>query len=290
MAMALDERIETALRQALAPQAAAATPPLLAAALPYAVFPGGARIRPAILLSVATACGDDRPALSDAAAAALELMHCASLVHDDLPAFDNADTRRGRPSLHRACGEPLAVLTGDSLIILAFEVLARAGTVAPDRALRLVAALGLRSGAGLGICAGQAWESEPKVDLRAYHLAKTGALFIAATQMGAIAAGAEPEPWEDLGTRIGEAFQIADDLKDALSPAEATGKPQGQDAALHRPSAVAAMGVAGATRHLHDILAGAIASIPSCPGEARLAQTVQATARRILDIPAAART
>ena len=284
--MLLDSRIEGALRRALAAAQGSATPPQLAQALPYAVFPGGARVRPTILLAVAQACGDDRPEVSDAAAAALELMHCASLVHDDLPAFDNADLRRGKPSLHRSHGEPLAILTGDSLIILAYEVLARAGTAAPDRALRLIATLGRRSGAAEGICAGQAWESEPKADLRAYHLAKTAALFIAATQMGAISAGCEADPWEDLGTLIGEAFQVADDLKDALSPADAMGKPAGQDAALMRPSAVHLMGVEAATRHLHDILSGAIASIPSCPGEARLAQTVQAYARRIMEIPA----
>lgn len=286
--MLLDHRIEAALHRALAPQPQAVTPPQLAAALPYAIFPGGARVRPTILLSVASACGEDMPEVSDAAAAALEIMHCASLVHDDLPAFDNADTRRGKPSLHRTCGEPLAILTGDSLIMLAYDVLARAGNQAPDRALRLITALGRRSGAAQGICAGQAWESEPRVNLQAYHLAKTGALFIAATQMGALAAGSDPEPWEDLGTLIGEAFQVADDLKDALSPAEAIGKPAGQDAALRRPSAVQQLGVDGATRHLQDILSGAIASIPSCPGEARLAQMVTAYARRIMEIPAAA--
>lgn len=287
--MQLELRIESALTRALTAPPAAVTPPLLRAALAHAVFPGGARIRPTILLSVALACGDDRPDLSDAAASALELIHCASLAHDDLPAFDDADLRRGRPSLHRAHGEPLAILAGDSLIVLAFETLAAAGALSPDRAIRLIAALGRRTGAVQGICAGQAWESEPSVDLQAYHLAKTGALFIAATQMGAISAGADPEPWEDLGRLIGEAFQVADDLKDALLPSEATGKTSGRDAALQRPSAVQALGVGGAARHLQDILSGAIASIPSCPGEARLAQMVQAHARRIMDIPAAAR-
>ena len=100
-------------------------PPRLADALRYAVFPGGARIRPRLCLAVAPACGDDDPAASDAAAAAIELLHCASLVHDDLPCFDDADLRRGRPSVHRAFGEPLAVLAGDALIVLAFETLAR---------------------------------------------------------------------------------------------------------------------------------------------------------------------
>lgn len=284
--MSLEARIESAIGRALSLTETAAAPPLLTAALPYAVFPGGARIRPTILLSVARACGDDRPATADAAAAALELIHCASLVHDDLPAFDDADIRRGKPTVHRAFNEPLAVLTGDSLIVLAFEVLARQSCT-HDRALRLVAELARRTGSPFGICAGQAWESEPQVNLSAYHRAKTGALFVAATRMGALAAGHDPEAWEDLGARIGEAFQVADDLKDALLPPEETGKPAGQDAAHGRPNAVSEMGVAGAVRYLKDILAGAIASIPACPGEASLAQLVTAYAARMT--PATAR-
>jgi geranylgeranyl diphosphate synthase, type II len=287
--MDLSFRIEAAVAEAVligqrSPGGAEAVPGRLAAALDHATMSGGARIRPTILLSVAGACGDDRPILSDAAAAALELIHCASLVHDDLPAFDNADTRRGKPSVHRAFGEPLAILAGDSLIVLAFEVLARAGAAAPDRALRLVMALAQRTGMPGGICAGQAWESEPVVNLGAYHRAKTGSLFVAATQMGAIAAGQEPEPWEELGARIGEAFQVADDLKDALLTEKETGKPAGQDAVHGRPNAVHLMGVQGAVRHLKDILGGAIASIPSCPGEAALAGMVRAYAERMTPV------
>jgi geranylgeranyl diphosphate synthase type II len=276
------ERIERALEAALTRAGAGEAPPQLAAALVHAVMPGGARIRPTILLAVASACGDDRPAVSDAGAAALELMHCASLVHDDLPAFDNADIRRGKPTVHRAFSEPLAVLAGDSLIVLAFETLIRAGSVAPDRVLAMLGVLAARSGMPFGICAGQAWESEPRVNLAAYHMAKTGALFVAATQMGAIAAGQDPEPWEELGARIGAAFQVADDLRDALETVETMGKPAGQDAAHARPSAVAELGVEGAVRRLQDILAGAIASIPSCPGEARLAGLVRAYADRMV--------
>jgi geranylgeranyl diphosphate synthase, type II len=290
--MSLNQRIDLAVNAALATTAGGVAPPRLAAALPYAVLPGGARIRPTILLSVAMACRDDRPALSDAAAAALELIHCASLVHDDLPAFDDADLRRGKATLHRAYGEPLAVLTGDSLIILAFEVLARAAGDMPGRALQLIQVLAKRTGMPFGICAGQGWESETQVNLAAYHRAKTGALFIAATQMGAIAAGQDAEPWEELGARIGEAFQVADDLRDALETAEQMGKPAGQDALHGRPNAVSELGVPGAVRHLQDILGGAISSIPSCPGEAMLAQMVRAYAQKMTPVnltPQAAR-
>jgi len=282
--MPITARIEAAIDTAIRQGQGGAAPPQLARALNYAVTPGGARIRPTICLSVARACGDDRPEIADAAAAALELIHCASLVHDDMPCFDDADLRRGKPSVHRAFSEPLALLTGDSLIVMAFEVLARAGQGAPDRALELIRILGQRTGMPGGICAGQGWESEAQVDLSAYHQAKTGALFIAATQMGAAAAGQEAEPWTELGARIGEAFQVADDLRDALYDSDALGKPTGQDAANGRPNAVLELGVDGAMRRLKNILAGAIASIPSCPGEAQLAQMVRAYAEKVTPV------
>src|SRR5689334_15320992 len=118
-------RIEQALFSAVDRAAGAGCPPRLAAAMHHAVFPRGARIRPRLCLSVARACGEDDPGLADAAAASIELLHCASLVHDDLPCFDDAVVRRGRPSVHKAFGESLAVLAGDALIVLAFQTLAR---------------------------------------------------------------------------------------------------------------------------------------------------------------------
>ena len=144
-------------------------PGQLSEVLDYAVRPGGARIRPKILLSVVIACDDDKPGVADAAAAALEFVHCTSLVHDDLPCFDDAGTRRGKPSVHCAFSEVLAMLTGDSLIIMAFEVLAAMAEQDPVRSLRLVQTLARRSGMPDGICAGQGWESEDRIDLAAYH-------------------------------------------------------------------------------------------------------------------------
>ena len=284
---ALSVRVEAAMDRAIAlGQGTGSGPSQLSRALEYAVKPGGARIRPTIALSVAMACGDDRPKLTDAAISALELIHCASLVHDDMPCFDDADVRRGKPSVHKAFSEPLALLTGDSLIVLAFEMLARAGAEKPDRLAELIRILAARTGMPGGICAGQGWESEKTIDLGAYHRAKTGALFIAATQMGAVAAGQDADPWEELGARIGEAFQVADDLRDALLDEAALGKPAGQDAVHDRPNAVNILGVRGAVSRLQDILSGAIASIPSCPGEAMLAQMVRAYADRIVPEPA----
>ncbi|QFS84748.1 Farnesyl diphosphate synthase [Roseivivax sp. THAF40] len=280
--MGVSQRIDTAILHAIRHgQDGHAAPRKLSDALLYACTPGGARIRPTILVSVAMACGDDRPEMTDAAAVALELIHCASLVHDDLPCFDDADLRRGKPSVHRAYSQPIAVLTGDSLIIMAFEVLARAAGTAPDRLAPLVSLLARQTGMPHGICAGQGWESEEKIDLSAYHRSKTGALFIAATQMGAVASGQDAEPWYELGARIGEAFQVADDLRDALGTEEALGKPAHQDEAHDRPNAVAELGVEGAVARLTDILSGAIASIPSCPGEAMLAKMVRMQAERL---------
>ncbi|MEM8571238.1 MAG: polyprenyl synthetase family protein [Pseudomonadota bacterium] len=277
----MDQRIETALSEAIAHAKTRPSPPKLGGALHYAVFPGGARVRPMLALAVAKACGDDRPALTDAACASIELMHCASLVHDDLPCFDDAGTRRGKPTVHAKFGQPLAVLAGDALIVMAFEVIVRAGVAGPERALSLLGALGRATGMPGGICAGQGWESEAQVDLSAYHLSKTGALFIAATSMGAIAAGHEPEEWVDLGRRIGEAFQVADDLRDVMLDETVLGKPVGQDAVHNRPNAVAELGVSGAVQRLQNILGGAIASIPSCPGEAALAEIVRGQAERL---------
>ncbi|MBK5933445.1 farnesyl-diphosphate synthase [Rhodovulum imhoffii] len=280
--MDIPARIEAAIHHAIRHGQGDTAPPRLASALEYAVTPGGARIRPTLCMGVALACGDDIPELTDTAAAALELIHCASLVHDDMPCFDNADIRRGKPTIHKAYSEPLALLAGDSLIVMGFESLALKAYLAPERALELIRILGKRTGSPYGICAGQGWESEEAVDLSAYHRAKTGALFIAATQMGAAVAGQEAGPWEELGARIGEAFQVADDLKDALCDSETLGKPAGQDVINLRPNAVSELGVEGAVLRLKDILSGAIASIPACPGEAALAQMVRKQAERLV--------
>jgi geranylgeranyl diphosphate synthase type II len=281
----LNERIEAAIQRHICSAAVnGPAPSALHKAIDYSVFPGGARIRPVILTSVALACGDDQPATTDAAAVALEFIHCASLVHDDLPCFDNAPTRRGKPTVHRQFSETTAVLAGDSLIVGAFTTLTSQADVDARRACSLVAHLANYTGFPNGICAGQAWEDEAAIDLKSYHLSKTGALFIAATQMGAIAAGHDPDPWQELGARIGQAFQIADDLMDVVCADQDMGKPSGQDAKNNRPNAVSEHGVEGAKQLLNDILGGAIASIPSCPGEAELAKMVQLQSSRLMSV------
>lgn len=281
-------RIEAALEHALARACGRSNgaddscPPRLAAALRYAVFPGGARVRPRLCLGVAGACGDDRPDLTEAAAASIELLHCASLVHDDLPAFDDAATRRGKPSVHVAFGEPLAVLAGDALIVLAFEVLGGAIRSAPDRAAALVATVAAAVGAPNGIVAGQAFECEDDIDLARYHRAKTGALFVASAVAGAQAAGADPAPWCAFGTALGEAYQVADDLRDATASEAAIGKPVRRDGVLGRPSAVSMFGVEGAVEHLEGLLVQSIAAIPDCPGAGSLKAQMAVETRRFL--------
>lgn len=273
-------RLDAALRRALARRREGSAPPRLSQALERAVMPGGARVRPQLCLAVAAACGDDAPELSEAAAASVELIHCASLVHDDLPCFDGAATRRGLPSVHAAFGEPLALLAGDALIVAAFETLTH-GCRRPERLGPLVATLARCAGTPHGICAGQAWESEPTVDLSAYHRAKTGALFVAATAMGSLAAGADPARWTPVGERIGEAYQVADDLRDALLTEAELGKPAGQDAIHARPNAVAQLGAAGAVARLTDLLEQAVAAIPDCRGAGALAEILRTQAKRL---------
>jgi geranylgeranyl diphosphate synthase type II len=281
-------RIEGALHHALSrPDARLAargfqTPPKLIQAMQYAVFPGGARVRPRLVTAVAHACGEDRPALTDAAAAALEFLHCASLVHDDLPCFDDADMRRGRPSVHAAFGEAIAVLAGDGLIVLAFQTLADAGRTAPERLGPLLLTISDAVGVPGGIVAGQAWESEHKVDLSAYQRAKTGALFVAAAVAGAEAAGADPTPWRRFGDLLGEAYQVADDIHDQVASRPDLGKPVGRDAELGRPNAVGTLGLDGAVRRLQGLVSDCKDSIPRCRGEDALRALIDAQAKRFL--------
>jgi geranylgeranyl diphosphate synthase, type II len=275
-------KIEQAVENAIALADRPGCAPSLSAAMRYAVAPGGARIRPKLCFAVAHACDADSPELVAAAAVSIEFLHCASLVHDDLPAFDNAELRRGKPSLHRAFGEPLAVLTGDALIVLAFELLARAAGRHSDRLADLITIVAQSVGAPTGIVAGQAWECEPSLDLAQYHREKTGSLFVAATMAGAAAAGFEWKAWRALGDKIGEAFQVADDIRDVVSTQDELGKPVGVDAALGRPNAVNMFGVEGAVARLETLLTEAEESIPACPGAEVLRTIVRKEASSFL--------
>lgn len=284
-AMQTEARIEQALDRALGAGDARGAPPRLVAAIRHAVFPGGARIRPQLCLAVAAACGDADAPLALAAGAAIELMHCASLVHDDLPCFDDSPLRRGRPSVHAAYGERCAVLAGDALIVMAFETLGAAALQAPQALPRLpalMAVLAQRVGMPNGIVAGQGWECEDFVTLPDYHRAKTGSLFAAATEMGALAAGSDAGPWRAFGECLGEAYQVADDIRDAAADAQTLGKPAGRDYALGRPSAVLEFGIGSALRHFERLVERGAAAVPEGPGARGLRRLLHAEAERLL--------
>jgi len=280
--MEAEERIEPALTEAIESIEQHSGPPRLAAAVRHALFPGGARMRPRLCLAVAHACSEDDPVTTDRAAAAIELLHCASLIHDDLPCFDDASVRRGKASVHEAFGEPLAVLAGDALIVLAFKILSRNVARAPQRTGALLQTVAHAAGAPKGLVAGQAWECEPEVPGEIYRQAKTGSLFAAATVAGAAAAGVEHEPWRQLGERVGNAYQVIDDIQDMAGDAEEMGKPVGQDAATGRPSSAHELGVDGA-RARYDELVGDLATvIPPCPDREWLAMLLREEAQRLL--------
>lgn len=276
------KHLDRALEQALKSHESMKGPPLLSKAIRHAIFPGGARIRPQLTLAVAQACGNDDPQLSMASAISIEMIHCASLVHDDLPCFDNADMRRGQTSVHKEYGERLAVLTGDALIVMAYETVAAASRRSSHRLAPIIKTISQGVGAPFGIIAGQSWECETQANLSDYQRAKTGALFAAATSSGAQAAGADADTWKGLGEWLGEAYQIADDIRDVLGDAQFLGKPAGQDQEHHRPSSAKELGLNGAVEHFDLLVSKAVASIPSCIGDSALKKLVAFHAERLL--------
>jgi geranylgeranyl diphosphate synthase type II len=206
-------------------------------AMRYSVFAGGKRIRPILAIASARAVSDSADGIENAAAT-LEMIHTYSLIHDDLPAMDNDDLRRGRPTCHKVFGDALAILAGDALCTLAFEVLSRLRGIGADRKVKLIEELGGASGTVGGMIAGQVHDIEgegrmPSVArLEQIHRAKTGALLRASVRMGAIYAGATAEELElltDYGERVGLAFQIVDDILDVEQTSEKLGKTAGKD-------------------------------------------------------------
>src|SRR6202521_2242100 len=213
-------------------------PPIVHRAMRYSLFAGGKRIRPLLAMAAAEAVSDNPDGIEDAACA-LELVHTYSLIHDDLPALDNDDLRRGRPTCHKVFGDAMAILAGDALLTLAFEVLAKLPDVDAGRRILLVSELATASGTVGGMIGGQVndIEGEGKFPtaqlLDAIHRAKTGALLRASVRMGAIYAEAAAEQLAALtsfGEHIGLAFQIVDDVLDVEQSSEALGKTAGKDA------------------------------------------------------------
>ena len=221
----------------------------LAQAMAYAALGGGKRMRPLLVYATGTALGADESVL-DAPAAAIELIHAYSLVHDDLPAMDDDRLRRGRPTVHVAFDEASAILAGDGLLTLAFELLADAPT-APTTALAMVRTLAKAAGMQ-GMVAGQAIDlasvgTALDADaLRRMHGAKTGALIRAAVALGALAADADAAAraaLDDFADALGLAFQIRDDILDVEGDPALTGKTAGKDAASGKPTYPAILGL-----------------------------------------------
>jgi geranylgeranyl diphosphate synthase type II len=211
-------------------------------AMRYSLFAGGKRIRPILAVAAARAICDDTIGIENAAGA-LELIHTYSLIHDDLPALDNDDLRRGRPTCHKVFGEALAVLAGDALLTLAFEVLSRLPGVAAEQRIWLVEELSRAAGTVGGMIAGQVHDIEGERQapsallLESIHRAKTGALLRASVRMGAIYAGAsaaELAALSEYGEHVGLAFQIVDDVLDVEGSSEALGKTAGKDEAQQK--------------------------------------------------------
>jgi geranylgeranyl diphosphate synthase type II len=211
-------------------------------AMRYSLFAGGKRIRPILAMAAARAIRDDTVGIENAAGA-LELIHTYSLIHDDLPALDNDDLRRGRPTCHKMFGEALAILAGDALLTLAFEVLSRLPGVVAERRIWLVEELSRAAGTVGGMIAGQVHDIEGERQapnallLESIHRAKTGALLRASVRVGAIYAGAstaELAALSEYGERAGLAFQIVDDVLDVEGSSEALGKTAGKDQAQQK--------------------------------------------------------
>lgn len=241
------QRCETLLTDAL--QARGNVDARLAQAMAYAALGGGKRMRPLLVYATGTALGADESVL-DAPAAAIELIHAYSLVHDDLPAMDDDRLRRGRPTVHVAFDEASAILAGDGLLTLAFELLADAPT-APTTALAMVRTLAKAAGMQ-GMVAGQAIDLASvgtALDADALHRmhgAKTGALIRAAVALGALAADADAAAraaLDDFADALGLAFQIRDDILDVEGDPALTGKTAGKDAASGKPTYPAILGL-----------------------------------------------
>jgi geranylgeranyl diphosphate synthase, type II len=232
-------RVEGALDRWVPPESE--LPASIHKAMRYSLFAGGKRIRPILCMAAAEAVSD-APAGIESAACTLELIHTYSLIHDDLPALDNDDLRRGVPTCHKVFGDAIAILAGDALLTLAFQVLAQMDC-SNDRKVALIAELATASGTVGGMIGGQVCDLEGEGQhptaalLDAIHRAKTGALLRASLRMGGIYAGADREQLDALscyGEHVGLAFQIVDDVLDVEQSSEALGKTAGKDAQQHK--------------------------------------------------------
>lgn len=259
------ERIEQHLNDSISAHPDTRT---LQQAMHYSALNGGKRVRPMLAYAAAMAVGDMNSD-TDRAACAVELIHAYSLIHDDLPAMDDDDLRRGNPTCHIRFGEATAILAGDALQALAFEQLTQLTTVDPRQALQMVAILARAAGAQ-GMVAGQAIDLEA-VDtnlslsqLEQMHRLKTGALINASIQLGAISAGASSSQLNALNQyshAIGLAFQVQDDVLDVESSTATLGKRQGADQALNKPTYTSLLGLDAARQKADELYQASVQAL-----------------------------
>ena len=259
------------VEQALDTWVHAEAPAGLGDAMRYAVLDGGKRLRPLLVLAACEAVGGNSQAALRAACA-VELIHAYSLVHDDLPCMDNDVLRRGKPTVHVKFGEAEALLAGDALQALAFELLTPADAGVPPAMQALMCRLLARSAGADGMAGGQAIDLQSvgrKLDeaaLRDMHQRKTGALLQASVELGAACApsplqGASAEALRRYGAAVGLAFQVVDDILDVTADSTQLGKTAGKDAASDKPTYVSLMGLEGARAHADALLAEAEAAL-----------------------------
>jgi geranylgeranyl diphosphate synthase type II len=276
-------KVEEALDRALPPETA--WPATIHRAIRYSLFAGGKRIRPLLVLAAGEAVGGDTDELLRLACA-VEMIHTYSLIHDDLPAMDNDDLRRGKPTSHKVFGEAMAILAGDALLTRAFHLLAEGGGSGDDgrlhRRQEAIAILGAACGT-TGLIGGQVQDLESEgraVDaatLERLHLAKTGALIGACVRGAAVLAGADETDSRCLaryGSAVGLAFQVVDDILDATEGAERLGKTAGKDQAAGKATYVSVHGLARARGMAAELLAEALEAVSPFGERARLLRTL----------------
>ncbi len=262
-------RVDASLRLWTQPSSSAS--PRLLEAMRYSLFNGGKRIRPVLVYAAADAIknvGSIASPITDVSAAALECIHAYSLIHDDLPAMDDDDLRRGKPTCHIAFDQATAILAGDALQALAYEKLAEADGTQADILLNMLALLARASGAK-GMVGGQMAdllaegqaEALSVDELEQIHRSKTGALISSAVQMGALSSSASTAQFEALtayASAIGLAFQVQDDIIDVISDTETLGKPQGADLSQGKSTYVSLLGLDNARQKAEQLRSQAL--------------------------------
>ena len=237
-------------------------------AMEYSLMAGGKRLRPVLLMAAADAVGKDGTAFLTMGCA-IEMIHTYSLIHDDLPAMDNDDYRRGKPTNHKVFGDGIAVLAGDALLTLAFEVMLRQEGAAPETLVTVVSEMS-RAAGPYGMVGGQVLDLEGEgrrldlAALRKIHMGKTGALFCAAIRSGAILAGAKEEELAALtlyAERFGLAFQITDDILDVTGDEAAIGKPVGSDVRYEKATYATLTSLEEAKKLAEDAVNEAVAAL-----------------------------